>query len=257
MHSLWKIFQYLKHQLHATSIHGAHSPFLFELFNEVFNVPFRKEDQNRFNAYRKARLCDNHRIVFEEHGAGDNHNRPMTIGQIAHKSSISSKEARILINLTRHLKPASILELGTSTGVSTNAFRIASPEAQITTIEGCTELASYIKNQWSDRNTNMVTSTFDSFFQSPEVEGKKWDLVYLDGNHTYEATLSYYEIIKNKHSRNETCLVFDDIYWSKEMLEAWNKIISDPANSLTLDFFNLGIVFFDQRLSKQHFSIKL
>jgi len=256
MHAMRKVFLYLKHQLTATSIYGAHSPFLFELFNEVFNKPFLKEDRLAFEAYRNAVLSDPHSIRFEEHGAGNNQDRTMTIAEIAGKSSISAKEAHLLINLTRLLKPTSILELGTSTGVSANAFRIAAPEAQITTIEGCQELAKYISSQSNDSKTEIIATTFDDFFASSKAADKKWDLIYIDGNHTFEATLAYYEIIKEKHSHNDTCIVFDDLYWSAGMTKAWKKIISDSSNTLTLDLFCMGIVFFDHRLSKQHFRIK-
>jgi predicted O-methyltransferase YrrM len=180
----------------------------------------------------------------------------MTIAEIAKRSSISTKEARLLINLAKLLKPASILELGTSTGASACAFRIAAPEAQITTIEGCRELAEYIRNLREDRQTEIIATTFDDFFASPPVADQKWDLVHIDGNHAFDATLRYYEIIKEKHSHHGTCLIFDDIYWSAGMTSAWKKIITDPSNTLTLDLFCMGIVFFDPKLSKQHFSIK-
>lgn len=257
MYAIRKVLLYIKHRLSATSIYGAHSPFLFELFNEVFNKPFLKEDRLAFETYRNSMLSDNHPILFEEHGAGSNQNRTMTIAKIARKSSISTKEACLLINLTKFLKPTSILELGASTGVSAKAFRIAAPETQITTIEGCNELANYTKSQWNDSKTEIIASTFDRFFALPSAEGKKWDLVYIDGNHTCKATLAYYKIIKEKHSHNNTCIVFDDIYWSKGMTNAWKKIISDSSSTLTLDLFFSGIVFFDRRLSKQNLRIKL
>ena len=257
MYAIRKVLLYIKHRLSATSIYGAHSPFLFELFNEVFNKPFLKEDRLAFETYRNSMLSNNHPILFEEHGAGSNQNRTMTIAEIAHKSSISLKKACLLINLTKFLKPVSILEFGTSTGVSAKALRIAASEAQITTVEGCNELASYINRQWNDPKTAIVSSTFDRFLASPLAAEKKWDLVYIDGNHTYEATLLYYKTIKEMHSHNNTCIVLDDIYWSKGMTSAWKKIISDDSNTLTLDLFFSGIVFFDHRLSKQNLRINL
>ncbi len=255
MQAMRKVISYLKHRFAATSVYGAHSPFLYELFNEVFDKPFSEQDRLAWEEHLSLLLSDRHPIRFEEHGAGNNQNRTMTIAEIAKSSSISSKEARLLINLTKHIHPATILELGTSTGVSANAFRIAAPEAKITTIEGCRELAEYIGTLRKDEQTQIIATTFDDFFASPSVVDQKWDLVYIDGNHAFDATLRYYEIIKEKHSHKGTCLIFDDIYWSAGMTNAWKKIITDPSNTLTLDLFCMGIVFFDPKLSKQHFCI--
>lgn len=257
MQAMWKVLSYLKHWVRATSIYGAHSPFLFTLFNEVFQRPFATEDRLAFDFYRKAMLNDTHSLRFEEHGAGNNQDRLLTIAEIARKSSISGVEAQFLINLTRYLNPVSILELGTSTGVSTKALRIAAPEAKITTVEGCNALSDYTKTHWDDSNTEFVSSTFDDFFEQSQNEEKTWDLIYIDGNHTLEATLAYYNMLKKKHCVNNTCLIFDDIYWSKGMNKAWKTIYADTSNTLTLDLFKMGVVFFDHKLSKQHFSIKI
>ncbi len=254
---LWRVFKFTKHHLQATSIHGAHSPFLFELFNEVFNIPFHKVDKKLFKTYRKKRVTDKTPILFEEFGAGKNHNRTLTIGQIACKSAINQKEAKLLINLTRYLKPNHILELGTSTGVSTKALKTGAPHAHITTIEGCSNLSDYIKGDWEESNTEFIASTFDQYFDKIKNDEKKWDLIYIDGNHTFEATIKYYETLKNRHIHDKTCIIFDDIYWSKEMLKAWQEITNDTSNSLTLDLYNLGVVFFSHKLTKQHFKINI
>lgn len=257
MRYLWRVFKFAKHCIKATTIHGAHSPFLFELFNQVFHAPFNKADKHQFQEYRIKKNSDTTTILFKEFGAGSNHDKRFTIGQLSKNSAINNREAKLLINITRFLKPKSILELGTSTGVSTNALRIAAPDATITTLEGCSELSNYIKNGWNDSNTEFITSTFDSYFQTIKYTEKKWDLVYIDGNHTFEATINYYNILKSRHIEHETCIIFDDIYWSKEMFKAWEQISIDKANSLTLDFYYLGIVFFSTKLTKQHFHINI
>ena len=51
-------------------------------------------------------------------------------------------------------------------------------------------------------------------------------------------------------------MIFDDIYWSKGMEEAWKVIIQDNRVSLSIDLFEFGIVFFNQRMQKEHFIIR-
>lgn len=52
----------------------------------------------------------------------------------------------------------------------------------------------------------------------PEVLGNlpKLDIVFFDANHTYEATINYFEqCLPKAHSK--TVFIFDDIHWSEEM----------------------------------------
>lgn len=252
-----KLYCLIEHKFKSINRHGAHSPFLFDLFNEVIDVPFAKSDLEALENYRRLLISDHHQILFEEHGAGNNQNRTMTVSEITHRSAIDRSEAKLLVNLCKHLAPKTVLELGTSTGVSAHVMNIGAPNAQITTVEGCGELANYIKQNYSHPRIDVIHATFDQFFESEIDNDIKYDLVYIDGNHTFDATLRYCEIIKNRHIHPNTCVIFDDIYWSKGMTDAWKKIVKDASNTLTLDFFKMGIVFFDHKLSKQHFRINI
>jgi hypothetical protein len=39
--------------------------------------------------------------------------------------------------------------------------------------------------------------------------------------------------------------VIGDIHWSGEMENAWKKIIQFPEVKLSLDFYEVGVIFFD------------
>jgi len=257
MHPLVKGIYYIKHRILSINWHGAHSPFLYDLFEKVFRKPFNSSDKFEFKLYKNKQLSNFQSLLFEEYGAGKNHQRIITISEIAKKSAISHREAKLIINLSRHLNPKTILELGTSTGISTHAFRIGAPGAEITTIEGCTALSKYISENYANAKTHYISSTFEDFFEQHKSKNTSWDLIYIDGNHTFEATLNYYQQIKERHIHKDSCVIFDDIYWSKGMLKAWQQIISDEAITLSIDLFYMGIVFFNPQLSKQHFNITI
>jgi hypothetical protein len=50
--------------------------------------------------------------------------------------------------------------------------------------------------------------------------------------------------------------VFDDIYHSREMSEAWNAIKDNDAVTKSIDLFSIGIVFFRTGQPKQHFILR-
>ena len=81
------------------------------------------------------------------------------------------------------------------------------------------------------------------------------ELIYFDGNHTYESTIEYFNICKENYTEN-TCFIFDDIYWSKGMTKAWDEICNDQDVLVSIDTFYFGICFFRKNQPKQHFILR-
>ena len=59
--------------------------------------------------------------------------------------------------------------------------------------------------------------------------------------------IQYFDLIL-KHSHNDTIFIFDDIYWSKGMENAWNHIKHHEKSTVTIDLFFVGIVFIKKRI---------
>jgi hypothetical protein len=51
-------------------------------------------------------------------------------------------------------------------------------------------------------------------------------------------------------------IIFDDIYWSKDMTKAWSEICASSAINLSMDLFLVGIVMKREEQSKEHFRLK-
>jgi hypothetical protein len=50
--------------------------------------------------------------------------------------------------------------------------------------------------------------------------------------------------------------VFDDMYWSREMMEAWKQIKAHPRVRLTVDFYDLSLVFINPGIKvQQHWKV--
>ena len=80
--------------------------------------------------------------------------------------------------------------------------------------------------------------------------------LFFDGNHKKEATLRYFQLCIEK-ANPETIFIFDDIYWSLEMIEAWMEIKNHPQITLALDVFQFGICFFrKEKLAKEEFVLR-
>jgi predicted O-methyltransferase YrrM len=255
MPGLYPFCAYLKYKRVASSKHGVHSPFVFDLVTKTF--PADKTDYSKFSAelWRSECLSSSEEISVTDFGTGTSGKR--RVADIAKRSAKSSAAAQLLYRIVKRFAPKNILELGTSLGISTHYIHAGNPSANITTLEGCPQTAAKAQSGFIKHhvNANVITGDFSSTLQPALNEMCSVDLVYIDGNHRKAPTLHYFSLLKN-YSHNDSVLIFDDIHWSAEMEEAWQIIKTDPEVHVSIDVFDFGIVFFRSQQVKEDFVLK-
>ncbi len=258
MKKLFFIYHYITHRLKAGNEHSIHSPFVYGLLMDVIYVkanfyPFKKIEKVR------EQLIDSKKTIHcIDLGAGKGKSINKKISRIAKHSAKSSKQAQLLFRLADHFQPSQIIELGTSLGISTAYLASANSKIQIITIEGCRETAEIAEQNFKHlklKNIKQVVGNFDSVLPEILDECQNLDFVFFDGNHRKESTINYFNQCLEK-SNEATVFVFDDIYWSDEMMEAWKEIKDNKRVTVTIDLFFMGIVFFRKEQAKQHFLIR-
>jgi predicted O-methyltransferase YrrM len=257
---LFLIYNYLVYRFKSTNKHGVHSPFVYELLT---NVIYNKTGYYTYQAIEELRgkLLTSRKIIeCTDLGAGSlkNNSKKKSIKQIARNTLKSPKYAQLIFRLVNHFQPKQIIELGTSLGITTAYMASVNSKANITTIEGCNEIADVAKQNFEHlelKNIEQLTGNFDSVL--PEVLNKKEkpDFVFFDGNHRKEPTLNYFKQCMQK-AHDGSVFIFDDIYWSAEMKEAWEEIKQNDRVTVSIDLFYMGIVFFRKEQAKQHFIIR-
>jgi predicted O-methyltransferase YrrM len=134
---------------------------------------------------------------------------------------------------------------------------LAKPDTNIVSIEGCPEISKFTESQlqtFQIENVNLKIGSFTDVI--PNLVNTKWDLVFFDGHHDKKATLDYFEkLLPTIH--NDSVFIFDDIYWSKGMTDAWEFIKKHPKVTVTIDTFFWGFVFFRSEQVKEDFIIRL
>lgn len=210
-------------------------------------------------AYRSELLNNSDIITITDFGSGSKvfKSNERSISAIAKTSGTSLKHAKLLFRMVRHFQPKQILELGTNLGIGTQALALPNPDANITTIEGCPEILKVATKQFLHKNLSNIHSIQGSFQDKiQELPPTTWDLIFFDGHHSKAATLTYFEmLLPNAH--HNSVFIFDDIYWSKGMTEAWEIIKEHPQVTVSIDTFNWGIVFFRKEQRKEHFKIRV
>lgn len=255
--------KYLQYYLTASNRkgHGIHSPFVFDFVVKVLN------DKKHYPVYdviehkRKELLRDETIIKVEDFGAGSTviKSNKRVIKDIAASSLKTKKYAQLLYRMVKHYKPGTILELGTSFGITSAYLASGNENTFLHTCEGAASIASIAKQNFADLKLNNIQLTegdFSSTLSPLLSELQTIDLAFIDGNHRKEPTLDYFSKLLD-HSKPSTILIFDDIHWSSGMEEAWTVIQQHPAVTLTIDLFFIGIVFFNPDINhKQHFTMR-
>lgn len=257
--TIW--IKYIFYLIKSRNLHGIHSPFVYKLVKDVIydkkNVcPHFEKIEN----LRRQLNKNNSELSGVDLGAGKFKIKgSKTIGRFSRSSSKSAKYAGLLYRLANWRKPHYALELGTALGIS--AMYQASAFAQkalFISLEGNPHLAERAGLNFRNLNFNsikIIGGNFDDTLPMTLNSIPRLDWVFFDGNHKKEPTLRYFKQCLEKASEN-AIFIFDDINWSAEMREAWIEIKKHKRVSLTIDLFFLGLVFFDKKEQKEHFTIR-
>lgn len=255
-----QVSKYISYKIKAVSKHKVHSPFVFDLIVDVF------ENENSYYAFpaveliRKKLLLSKRSITVEDMGAGSRvfKSNQRKIKDIVKHSAKKPKYAQLLFKLVNYYQPSTILELGTSLGLTTTYLAKARKKAKVYSFEGSAEICQAAKNTFKSlrvKNVQLIQGNFNETL--PEILPKVdvLDFAFFDGNHQKKPTLDYFNQCLER-ANEHSVFVFDDIHWSDEMTEAWEEIKAHPEVTLTVDIFQFGIVFFRKGFEKQHFVLR-
>ncbi len=253
---------YLKFLLKSQNQHGLHSPFVYALVTECFYDKSLYPTYKTLKSYRKALLNNDKIISVTDFGAGSRvfKSERRKVSAIAKHMGLPLKRAKFLFRLSVYLKCENVLELGTSLGMGTSALALSQHNKKVTTVEGCAHTSAVAGEYFKEFGLENICREIGEFSEIIDQIWKRdapeYDLIYFDGHHTQKAILEYFEkLLPTAH--NDSIFVFDDIHWSRDMEEAWEIIKRNPEVRVTVDTFNLGLVFFRREQAKQHFSIRL
>lgn len=264
MYSSYQLaLKYLSYYFTAAngSGHGTHSPFVFAFIKNVLIDRKEYPEYRLVENLRKELRLDERELDVLDLGAGSAHTKTSKrkISDIVRNAAKPAKFAQLLFRLAKYYKPANILELGTSLGISTAYLALANPATSVTSIEGSPAVSREAEKnvtKLSLENVAIKTGPFDEILPLvlPVLSGPL--LVFIDGNHSRRPTLNYFHTLLPTLEEG-SILIFDDIHWSEEMEEAWDEIRQHSDVMLTIDLFFIGIVFFRKEFKiRQHFTIR-
>ena len=252
-----QVLEYIKFLTTATNQHGVHSPFVYDLVTKCLYDSSHHTAYQDLKAYRAQLLDNTTQLHITDLGSGSRtmHKSTRAINTIAKRAGTTYKRAKLLFRLAQYFGWDSVLELGTSLGIATQAMALGRPEAAITSLEGCPNTAAFARQQLAPY-TNITIKTEDFERHLTQLPNTPFDALFIDGNHTEAATLTYFnQLLSSVH--NDSVMIFDDIHLNAGMTRAWQRIKQHPKVTVTMDVFYWGLVFFRTEQRQQHFKIRL
>lgn len=247
--NLHQIVSFIPHFLKAKRRgHGVHSPFAYQLCEEVFYNEDEFYDFERLKLVRNRLLEDKQKLEIKDLGAGSKtfKTKHRKIKDIADRGVTLTAHSELFFKLINFLKCSRSIELGTSIGLNTLYLAQANAKGKVYSIEGSSALSAFATGLATEQkisNIHFFNENFDEALPNLLKDIGGFDLLYVDGNHTYEATLRYFTTAL-ENVQPSAVIIFDDIYWSKGMTRAWQEIKAHPAVTLSIDAFYFGMVFF-------------
>lgn len=268
---LYQIKSYFTFLWYSKNEHAVHSPFVFNLITKCFYDKKLKTDPSEselakqyqvLKEYRKSLLENKNSVEVTNFDADSEvfQSNTKQIRGITKTNEISPKRAKLLFRIANYFQPTTILEIGSSLGITTSALALGNPKAIILSLECCTNALTITENlfrkKFSNSNYEFINTEYEYFLKSCSLQPTIFNLIYFDGNHSKTATLNYFELLLPSIC-NETIWIFNAIHRSEAMEEAWKIIKEHPKTTVTIDTFHLGFVFFRKEQLKEHFVIRI
>lgn len=211
----------------------------------AYRFPIPHSDLEIIERYKKSLFSNNERILPSVIGATSRKKQKIrTVGKTARIISVFPSYGNMLFQMVTLHRPDLIIEMGTALGISTTYLALALPEVEVITMEGNTQYADIARQKFAEYNISNITllnARFEDILPNLKPGPEKRILVFIDGNHTFTATLEYFEFFHHLPNQN-LILIFDDINWSLEMVNAWKWIKMKAVRYRQINSFRCGIL---------------
>lgn len=134
---------------------------------------------------------------------------------------------RLLFRLANRFQPRRIVEVGAADGLTLRYLSAACPEAVCLSVADEGELQREL----------------DSHPQA--------DLLHIAHTDRYREAFE----CGIAHAGEQTLLVIEGIYDNRPKREWWQQVVADERTGITFDLYDLGLVFCNRRMNKQHYVV--
>jgi len=250
---LHHFLQYIKYFFLKEDRHSLQSPIAYKIYNDLLSHKANSKNPE-IEHLRKKFLTDESILSIKDLGAGSQKlkNSTRKVKDVARFSN-SEQKHNLLYQFFLSITPAkTCIELGTGVGLNA-AYLSTYTLGKLYTIEGDKGLYDIAHGHLNKlENVSPLFGNINEILPKLINENQLIDFILIDANHTYRATVNYFNMLLGSVG-DDSIIIVGDIYWSKEMTKAWQEIHTHPRITLSFDFFECGVLLFKPNLVKAHY----
>ncbi|AFL85662.1 putative O-methyltransferase [Belliella baltica DSM 15883] len=256
--SIYPFFSYLRYWFLQEDHYSLQSPFIYRIYTDLIsNFLEKKAADLDLEEIRKFLLRDKEILKISDHGAGSKklESQFRKTAKVT-KYSTTGRKFSQLYQYFCSLTPAEkVLELGTCVGINTRYLSRVTA-GTLYTFEGSEALYQKAQAFSIEENTQYILGDIRNSLPIILSKIEKVDFILIDATHNYTGTTTYFnQILPFLHQSSIVAIA--DIHWSKEMDLAWNEIKKHPKVRLSLDFYECGVLFFDEKITSGEYILKI
>ncbi|OAV45447.1 O-methyltransferase [Lewinella sp. 4G2] len=245
----------------AVTRYDVHSPQIVSFINEVYRDDRYYHAFTEISRVRQSWRHDRRSIQLLSQGAPSKTiargRTKRSARSLVATNAIGESSGRFLFRLALWLRAERILEFGTNAGISTLYLAKPDSQARVVTVEGNPEVANLAQETFQRAGVQPAAhcALFGNWLrQNPPTAATPYDLVFIDGDHRYAATLDYVRQLLRART-DKSVFVIADIHWSEGMESAWAELKKLPEVTASVDTYHFGLLFFEPGLRGPHVTL--
>lgn len=250
------MLQYLKYCFTSKYRHGfgIHSPYVYRLVTNVIeeNLPYYK--YSLIEGIREKMAHVDEKIGLIEADGGK---KLYSVKRLVKDYSVSPKYGQLLFRLVNHFKPTSIVEYGATCGISTMYMAAPCGKTPVFALTRQSEMADLAKT--FEERVEMRNVKHFAVKDLPEAyEGllgrlQQRDFLFVNQAEPQEVR----EVVGRRLEKGGSfAIAITRPYASAAMWEVWKQLKADPAVSVAINIYQLGLLIADGGLQKGDYVLR-
>ncbi|MEG1544886.1 MAG: SAM-dependent methyltransferase [Tannerellaceae bacterium] len=234
--------------------YGVHSPFVYNLITKVIEEKCSYYSLYDIELLRKKLLFRTEPVsclVDRKKGKV----RRLTVGEVVARKAIQPRHGALLFRLTNYFKSQNILQLGSGMGLSTLYMTSYVVPLRCLVLEPQLEVAGVARQVYGEASRNPIdlrVGAYEELLPQALNDLPRLDFVFFNtpSNATDNEWL-FNECVKQVHK--DSVFIFEGIKSTARMRTFWKQICGRPEVTVTVDLYDMGLVFFNSKLHKRDY----
>ena len=233
--------------------YSVHSPFVYNLITKVIE---EKSPYYIFDDIEKLRVDFLQLTSPVSFSSRSGKKKKNSIGSIVAKETQHRMYGALLFRLSNYFQCRGLLHVGASAGIMTLYMVAHSSACRCIALETRPELNlidSDITKRLKTGDIRYLFGPYQETIREAFRDNQGFDLIFIDTAYDPELTRQLLDIVIEKNTRKETVLMVDGIKKNETMSAIWKEIIHHPKVTISIDLYAAGLIFFKDKIYKQHF----